>query len=107
MGMWAAFGGGQHCEWAGGEHGGWAGGEHSPIRVAGWLKGGVHRARCTALARLQALDEVVPAVAEEKNAQGGFWVLRPDSGWGRQSCGSMPVDLFSGGSRHPCLLPYL
>ncbi|EFN59608.1 hypothetical protein CHLNCDRAFT_133026 [Chlorella variabilis] len=28
----------------------------------------------------RALDEVVPAVAEEKNAQGGFWVLRPDSG---------------------------
>jgi hypothetical protein len=29
---------------------------------------------------LQALDEVVPAVAAQKNAKGGFWVLRPDSG---------------------------
>ncbi|KAL4856811.1 Nicotinamide phosphoribosyltransferase [Chlorella vulgaris] len=28
----------------------------------------------------RALDEVVPAVAAQKNAKGGFWVLRPDSG---------------------------
>ena len=28
----------------------------------------------------QALDEVLPAVAAEKNDKGGFWVLRPDSG---------------------------
>lgn len=28
----------------------------------------------------RALDEVLPAVAAEKNEAGGFWVLRPDSG---------------------------
>jgi nicotinamide phosphoribosyltransferase len=28
----------------------------------------------------RALDEVVPSVAAEKVAKGGFWVLRPDSG---------------------------
>lgn len=28
----------------------------------------------------QALNEVVPSVAAEKVAAGGFWVLRPDSG---------------------------
>ena len=33
-----------------------------------------------ALVWLQALDEVLPSVAAEKVAAGGFWVLRPDSG---------------------------
>lgn len=34
----------------------------------------------------QALDEVLPAVAAELTAAGGFWVLRPDSG----GCGAHP-----------------
>ncbi|KAI7836200.1 hypothetical protein COHA_009926 [Chlorella ohadii] len=33
-----------------------------------------------ACARASALNEVVPSVAAEKVAAGGFWVLRPDSG---------------------------
>ena len=43
----------------------------------------------------RALDEVVPSVAAEMNEQGGFWVLRPDSGAQfALSMRSWGVDLF-------------
>jgi hypothetical protein len=63
----------------------------------------------------QALDEVLPAVKAELAEQGGFWVLRPDSGapsWWRQRgpwlekllstaarLGSCPIDRTRGFNR--------